>query len=120
MTAIQLLACAGMIVGAFLILGLKPVEFTDSLFAFLLWKKSSIREDIRASTGRKKAGPLKREIMEAQAKQTFFSGLCRFPGVVLYRRFHRYPAGQFFHGSGSGGGVYVPALLVCEADCQPL
>lgn len=67
MTAIQLLACAGMIVGAFLILGLKPVEFTDSLFAFLLWKKSSIREDIRASTGRKKAGPLKREIMEAQA-----------------------------------------------------
>ena len=73
MTAIQLLACAGMIVGAFLILGLKPVEFTDSLFAFLLWKKSSIRED-----------------------------------------------GQFFHGSGSGGGVYVPALLVCEADCQPL
>ena len=35
MTAIQLLACAGMIVGAFLILGLKPVEFTDSLFAFL-------------------------------------------------------------------------------------
>lgn len=41
MTAIQLLACAGMIVGAFLILGLKPVEFTDSLFAFLLWKKAA-------------------------------------------------------------------------------
>lgn len=34
MTAIQLLACAGMIVGAFLVLGLRPVEFTDSLFTF--------------------------------------------------------------------------------------
>ena len=34
MTAIQLLACAGMIVGVFLLLGMKPVEFTDSLFRF--------------------------------------------------------------------------------------
>lgn len=67
MTAIQLFACAGMIVGAFLILGLKPVEFTDSLFAFLLRPKRSIREDIQTSTGRKKDGPLRREIAEAQA-----------------------------------------------------
>lgn len=36
MTAIQLLACAGMIVGVFLLLEMKPVEFTDSLFGFLL------------------------------------------------------------------------------------
>ena len=67
MTAIQLLACAGLIAGAFLILGLKPVEFTDGLFAFLLRPKHSIREDIQTSTGRKKDGPLRREIMEAQA-----------------------------------------------------
>lgn len=67
MTAIQLLACAGMIVGAFLILGLKPVEFTDNLFAFLLRPKRSIREDIQTATGRKKIGPLRREITEAQA-----------------------------------------------------
>ena len=39
MTAIQLLSCAGLIVGAFLLLHLKPVEFTDSLFAFLLRPK---------------------------------------------------------------------------------
>lgn len=39
MTAIQLLACAGMIVGAFLLLGMKPVEFTDGLFAFLMRPK---------------------------------------------------------------------------------
>ena len=47
MTAIQLLACAGLIAGAFLLLGLKPVEFTDSLFAFLLRPKHSIRDDIK-------------------------------------------------------------------------
>ena len=67
MTAMQLLACAGMIVGAFLLLDLKPVEFTDGLFAFLLRPKGSIREDIKASTGRRKTGPLRREIEEAQA-----------------------------------------------------
>ena len=67
MTAIQLLACAGMIVGAFLILGLRPVEFTDSLFAFLLRPKKSIREDIKESSGRKKVGILRREITEAQS-----------------------------------------------------
>ena len=67
MTAIQLLACAGMVVGAFLILGLKPMEFTDSLFAFLLRPKKSIREDIKESSGRKKAGIFRREITEAQS-----------------------------------------------------
>ena len=67
MTAIQLLACAGMIVGVFLILGMKPIEFTDSLFGFLLKPKKSIREDIKESSGRKKPGILKREIEEAQA-----------------------------------------------------
>ena len=66
MTAIQLLACAGMIVGAFLLLGMKPVEFTDGLFAFLMRPQKSIREDIKESSGRKKAGVLRREILEAQ------------------------------------------------------
>lgn len=66
MTAIQLLACAGLITGAFLLLGLKPVEFTDSLFAFLLRPKGSIREELKASTGRKKEGVFRREIREAQ------------------------------------------------------
>ena len=66
MTAIQLLACAGMIVGAFLLLGMKPVEFTDGLFAFLMRPQKSTREDIKESSGRKKAGVLRREILEAQ------------------------------------------------------
>ena len=56
MTAIQLLACAGMIAGAFLILGIRPVEFTDSLFAWLLKPKRSIREEIKEASGRKRRG----------------------------------------------------------------
>lgn len=66
MTAIQLLTCAGMIVGVFLLLEMKPVEFTDSLFGFLLNPKRSLREDIRESSGRKKSGILRRELKEAQ------------------------------------------------------
>lgn len=53
MTAIQLLSCAGLIVGAFLLLHLKPVEFTDSLFAFLLRPKKGIRDKLKESSGRK-------------------------------------------------------------------
>lgn len=70
MTWIQLFACAGMITGAFLILKLKPIEFTDDLFAFLLRPKKSLREEIKESAGRKKMGLLRREISEAQAVLT--------------------------------------------------
>lgn len=64
MTAIQLLACAGMIAGVFLLLEMKPVEFTDSLFGFLLNPKRSLREDIRESSGRKIR--ILRRVKEAQ------------------------------------------------------
>ena len=59
MTAIQLLACVGLITGVFLIMGLRPTEFTDGLFAFLIKPKGSIRENIRETSGRKKPGPLR-------------------------------------------------------------
>lgn len=81
MTAIQLLACAGMIVGTFLLLGMKPIEFTDSLFGFLLKPKKSIREDIKESSGRKKHGILRREIEEAQAVLTMTGRGARFSMV---------------------------------------
>ncbi|WP_455437642.1 type II secretion system F family protein [Hungatella hathewayi] len=66
MTAIQLFACAGLISGSFLWFGLKPMEFIDSLFSSLLRPKGSIREEIKAATGRKKEGMFRREIREAQ------------------------------------------------------
>ena len=66
MTGMQLLACAGMIAGAFLILGLKPMEFTDGLFAFLLRRPKTLKEEINEATHRKKIGVFRREIREAQ------------------------------------------------------
>lgn len=66
MTFIQLLACAGMVTGAFLLLGLKPMEFTDGLFHFLLHRKKSLRDEINETTQRKKPGIFRRTIAEAQ------------------------------------------------------
>lgn len=66
MTGILLTACIGLIAGAFLILGLSPLEFTDSLFGFLTRKDQSIRAQINESTNRKKVRFLRREIIEVQ------------------------------------------------------
>ena len=66
MTAIELLACARMITGFFLVFGIRLTEFTDGLFASLLKPKGSIRSDIRETSGRRKPGLLRREIQEAQ------------------------------------------------------
>lgn len=66
MTGILLTACIGLIAGAFLILGLSPLEFTDGLFGFLTRKDQSIRAQINESTNRKKARFLRREIIEVQ------------------------------------------------------
>lgn len=66
MTAAFLLACAGMIAGAFLLLGLSPMEFTDSLFGFLTRKNKSIKAEINEATHRRKASFLRREITEVQ------------------------------------------------------
>lgn len=66
MTGILLTACISLIAGAFLILGLSPLEFTDGLFGFLTRKDQSIRAQINESTNRKKARFLRREIIEVQ------------------------------------------------------
>lgn len=86
MTWIQLLACAGMITGAFLILGLRPIEFTDSLFNSFLHPKHSLRDEINESTNRKKVSFLRREIMEAQGVLTMTGRSSRFSllcGIAL-------------------------------------
>lgn len=66
MTMIELFACAGMITGFFLVLHLRPIEFTDGLFAFLLRKPRTLKDEINETTQRKKPGFLRREILEAQ------------------------------------------------------
>lgn len=82
MTAVLLLACAGMIVGAFLLLGLSPMEFTDSLFGFLTRKNKSIKAEINEATHRRKASFLRRELTEVQeilaitGRSSSFSLIC--------------------------------------------
>ena len=82
MTLMQLLACAGMITGAFLILGLKPMKFTDGLFGFLMQKPRKIKEEINEATSRKKPGVFRREIRAAQeilamtGRESRFSMIC--------------------------------------------
>ena len=66
MTVIQLIACVGLIIGAFLLLGLSPLEFTDGLFGFLTRKSRSIKAEINETTHRKKTSFFRREIAEVQ------------------------------------------------------
>ena len=66
MTAILLTACIGLIAGAFLILGLSPLEFTDGLFGFLTRKSKSIRAEINEAAHRKKLSFFRKEIAEAR------------------------------------------------------
>lgn len=66
MTAIQLVACIGLIIGAFLLLDLAPIEFSDGLFGFLTKQPRSIRDEINETDRRKKPFILRREIMEAR------------------------------------------------------
>lgn len=120
MTAIQLLACAGMIVGVFLLLGMKPVEFTDSLFGFLLNPKRSLQEDIRESSGRKKSGILRRELEEAQnilqmtGRGNRFSIICAV-ALALFCAGGSIACfvGKFFPCSGDGSGfLFLPFWYV--------
>lgn len=82
MTVVLLLACAGMIAGAFLLLGLSPMEFTDSLFGFLTCKNKSIRSEINEATHRRKASFFRRELTEVQeilaitGRSSRFSMIC--------------------------------------------
>ena len=66
MTAILLIACVGMIAGAFLILKISPLEFTDGLFGFLTRKNKSIRSEINEAARRRKMSFFRREITEVQ------------------------------------------------------
>jgi tight adherence protein B len=66
MTAILILACAGFITGAFVLLGIKPLDFTDGVFQMLTNKPKSLKAELKETVGRKKPNILKREMMEAQ------------------------------------------------------
>jgi Flp pilus assembly protein TadB len=55
-----------MIAGAFLLLGISPLAFTDGFFGFLTRKNKSIRSEINEVARRKKMSYFRREITEVQ------------------------------------------------------
>lgn len=81
MTTIQLLACAGMIAGFFILLRLSPMEFTEGVFQRLTSRPKSIRDEVNEATRRKKKSFLRREIAEAQNILKMTGREARFPAV---------------------------------------
>ena len=62
MNMVNILACAGMVAGFFLILKLTPMEFTDGIFQHFLKPPDSIKAEIQETQKRKKPSILKREV----------------------------------------------------------
>lgn len=79
---LQLLSCTGLIAGVFLLLGIKPLEFSDEIFLMFLNRKKGIKAEISEASRRKKPSLLEREILEAQevlnltGRGKFLSLLC--------------------------------------------
>lgn len=67
MMTIQVIACAGMIVGCFLVFGINLTDFTGNIFNRLLDGPKGIREEILEETQRKKKSAFRREIEEVQS-----------------------------------------------------
>lgn len=66
MITLQLMACIGLIAGAFMLFDISPAAFAQNLAAFLTRRPKGIRDEINAFTERKKPSFLRREILEAQ------------------------------------------------------
>lgn len=79
MTTIQLMACMGMIAGFFMLLGITPMAFTESVFQTLTDKPKSLKEEVGEFTRRKKQGYLRRELAETQAILRVTGRSARFP-----------------------------------------
>jgi len=81
MNALLLIACIGLIVGSFFLIGISPLEFTDGLFAFLTKKNRGIRSEIKEITKRKKVSFFRREITEVQEILTLTRRSRLFPMI---------------------------------------
>jgi len=81
LTTLQLVACVGMIVGAFLIFRISPMDFTTGIFQRLTSAPKSIRSEINETTQRRKKSFLRREIAEAQVILKATGKEARFPVI---------------------------------------
>ncbi|MEG0756699.1 MAG: hypothetical protein RR450_09890, partial [Oscillospiraceae bacterium] len=81
MNTLLLVACVGMITGAFLILRISPMDFTQGIFQRLASAPRSIRAEINETTRRKKKSFLRREMEDAQTILKATGKEARFPVI---------------------------------------
>ena len=81
MNMIQLIACAGLITGFFILLRVSPMEFTEGVFRRITSKPRSIRAEVNESTRRKKKSFLRREIEDTQNILRMTGRSAKFPMV---------------------------------------
>ena len=81
MMAIQLVACIGMTVGFFVLLGITSSDFTEGVFRQLTSKPRSIRDEINESTQRKKKSILRREVEGTQNILRMTGREAKFPAI---------------------------------------
>lgn len=81
MTTIQFMACIGMVVGFFVLLGITPSDFTEGVFRQITSKPKSLRDEINESTQRKKKFVLRREIEESQNILRMTGREAKFPAI---------------------------------------
>lgn len=81
MNALLLVACVGMITGAFFIFRISPMDFTAGIFSRLTSAPKSLRSEINETTQRKKPGFFRREVKEAQAILEATGKAERFPVI---------------------------------------
>lgn len=79
MSTILLIACIGMITGSFVLIGISPMEFTDTIFKRLMSKPRSIKDEVNEITKRKKISFFRREIDEVQEILKITGRENRFP-----------------------------------------
>lgn len=79
MSTILLIACIGMITGSFVLIGISPMEFTDTIFTRLMSKPRSIKDEVNEITKRKKISFFRREIDEVQEILKITGRENRFP-----------------------------------------
>ena len=127
MIAIETLACAGLVTGLFLLLNLNISEFTEGCLIRLSIPDRGSGKKSGESTGKRKKGILRREILEAQEVLELtgqgngfqwcapFRSYCFLIRGGLGRAF-----GEFALSPGFGVRDFVSPVLVCEADRAPL
>ena len=115
MLTMQVMACMGIIIGLFLLLGINLTDFTGNILKRLLSGPKGIRE---ADAEKEKVSTKKRSGRDTEYPQGYRQGkylpvfMYGIIGFICCRCRRGSHAWKFLSGTRSSGRVYVPALLV--------